>query len=354
MRVGDATGGVTVAGRAYQILAYLRGVIDPLALWLARPPDERDAIRAVIQAFADRVPPRDFPNDPFRMPVVEVFAATRDGGDLVVHAIFDYEVMVSQQVGADIIEHHVCVVTSIGSLVSFKWSSVDQFDEREPDHDYSPAIEALRERTLAALFGGELTEAEDALLAAIEAAPDADGPRLVYADWLQERGDPRGHFIALQRAGKSTPELAGQHLKSIPWAVAGHTIFDRGFVAVLGLSSPSAFLDCLDKYARMRPLPSQFVAVGSAQLVACISRDRRRFASADTFRRTSRKRTSGVWKIVVGRCADRSRLFTIDLEWTHYRNTGTQLIERVAFVRDGAALQLEFQTGEAPMIVELP
>lgn len=36
------------------------------------------------------------------------------------------------------------------------------------------------------------------LLAQIYAAPDDDAPRLVYADWLQERGDPRGELIALQ------------------------------------------------------------------------------------------------------------------------------------------------------------
>ncbi len=36
------------------------------------------------------------------------------------------------------------------------------------------------------------------LLAAVLAAPDADAPRLVYADWLCERGDPRGDFISLQ------------------------------------------------------------------------------------------------------------------------------------------------------------
>ena len=29
-------------------------------------------------------------------------------------------------------------------------------------------------------------------------APDADGPRLVFADWLQERGDSRGEFIRSQ------------------------------------------------------------------------------------------------------------------------------------------------------------
>src|SRR4051812_27172040 len=30
--------------------------------------------------------------------------------------------------------------------------------------------------------------------------PDDDAPRLVYADWLDERGDPRGEFIRLQLA----------------------------------------------------------------------------------------------------------------------------------------------------------
>lgn len=38
---------------------------------------------------------------------------------------------------------------------------------------------------------------EDELLEAIRADPDNDGPRLVYADWLQERGDPMGECIVL-------------------------------------------------------------------------------------------------------------------------------------------------------------
>lgn len=36
------------------------------------------------------------------------------------------------------------------------------------------------------------------LLAQVLAAPDEDPPRLVYADWLMEQGDPRGEFIAVQ------------------------------------------------------------------------------------------------------------------------------------------------------------
>lgn len=35
--------------------------------------------------------------------------------------------------------------------------------------------------------------ADDAdFLRAIIDDPDDDGPRLIYADWLEERGDPRG------------------------------------------------------------------------------------------------------------------------------------------------------------------
>lgn len=40
-------------------------------------------------------------------------------------------------------------------------------------------------------------------LEAIYADPAADGPRLVYADWLMERGDHLGEFIALQIARRT-------------------------------------------------------------------------------------------------------------------------------------------------------
>ena len=36
---------------------------------------------------------------------------------------------------------------------------------------------------------------EDAFLAAIAAAPADQAPRLVFADWLEERGDPRGAWL---------------------------------------------------------------------------------------------------------------------------------------------------------------
>jgi uncharacterized protein (TIGR02996 family) len=50
----------------------------------------------------------------------------------------------------------------------------------------------------------------DALLRAILDKPDDDTPRLVYADWLEEQGDPRGDFIrvqvALSRLDEDAPE----------------------------------------------------------------------------------------------------------------------------------------------------
>src|SRR5215216_6655639 len=48
-----------------------------------------------------------------------------------------------------------------------------------------------------------------ALLAAIIAHPDEDTPRLMYADWLDENGDPaRAEFIRLQCAAAEREHTA--------------------------------------------------------------------------------------------------------------------------------------------------
>lgn len=39
---------------------------------------------------------------------------------------------------------------------------------------------------------------ERTLVDAIRAQPEDDAPRLAYAAWLQERGDPRGDFMHTQ------------------------------------------------------------------------------------------------------------------------------------------------------------
>jgi uncharacterized protein (TIGR02996 family) len=82
---------------------------------------------------------------------------------------------------------------------------------------------------------------DDALLAEIAAHPDDDTRRLVYADRLLERGDPRGEFIRLQlRAGgyhaESEARLRELRRHEFDWAKeAGfgetRTVFLRGFPA---------------------------------------------------------------------------------------------------------------------------
>src|SRR4051794_14262414 len=47
---------------------------------------------------------------------------------------------------------------------------------------------------------------EESLLAAVVAAPDDDAPRLVLADFLSSRGDPRGEFITLQCRLAAAPD----------------------------------------------------------------------------------------------------------------------------------------------------
>lgn len=79
---------------------------------------------------------------------------------------------------------------------------------------------------------------EAGLLARIYAAPEDDHPRAVYADWLSERGDPRGEFITLQLAGET--KRAQKLLKGNELAWAGPIadalakkglVYERGFVA---------------------------------------------------------------------------------------------------------------------------
>lgn len=89
---------------------------------------------------------------------------------------------------------------------------------------------------------GERTE--EALLAEVYAAPYDDAPRLVLADFLLEKGDPRGELITLQFKGdKSKAELArekaliAEHgkrwLGGIADVVLKEVGFRRGFPAVV-------------------------------------------------------------------------------------------------------------------------
>src|SRR5262249_49325190 len=57
-------------------------------------------------------------------------------------------------------------------------------------------LEQERERTSVPLSADEAVR--QSFLQAILDDPEADAPRLIFADWLEEHGDPRGEFIHLQ------------------------------------------------------------------------------------------------------------------------------------------------------------
>ncbi|MCA9625561.1 MAG: TIGR02996 domain-containing protein, partial [Myxococcales bacterium] len=86
---------------------------------------------------------------------------------------------------------------------------------------------------------------EEALLAEIYDNPSEDGPRLVYADWLLERSDPRGELIMLQfkkaQGGKPSREdqkrekellaLHGDAWVDGMGVMKGGRLFEKGFLA---------------------------------------------------------------------------------------------------------------------------
>lgn len=88
---------------------------------------------------------------------------------------------------------------------------------------------------------------EDLYLQAIIENPDDDLPRLIYSDWLEERGDPRAEFIRVQceltkkeeytlrwrdLTARSTELLKAHKAEWLSplWGLANHGWFERGFV----------------------------------------------------------------------------------------------------------------------------
>ncbi|WP_029630347.1 TIGR02996 domain-containing protein [Zavarzinella formosa] len=99
-----------------------------------------------------------------------------------------------------------------------------------------------------------MTAEEAAFLELVCASPEDDVPRLVFADWLDERDDPRGEFIRIQcalarlsPADPNRPTLLDREAMLIarfhaPWSeplkgIAGWTEFRRGFVETVNIET---------------------------------------------------------------------------------------------------------------------
>jgi uncharacterized protein (TIGR02996 family) len=100
-------------------------------------------------------------------------------------------------------------------------------------------LSAAEEALASSLFGSAAKTTRDPI-AAVYARPDDDGARQVVADWLAEKGDPRGEFIALQLSkqpgSKREKELEKKHGRD--WLgplgkvlLRGGVVFRRGFPA---------------------------------------------------------------------------------------------------------------------------
>ncbi len=128
-----------------------------------------------------------------------------------------------------------------------------------------------------------------ALLEAVLAAPDDDAPRLVYADWLAEQGDPRGEFIAVQCARARLPaeDPAQRGLEEREWTLLSlheeawrkglapellTVKFRRGFADEVTLYA-NTFVENADALFAREPLRTARVIdagpEGAVQLAAC-------------------------------------------------------------------------------------
>lgn len=99
------------------------------------------------------------------------------------------------------------------------------------------------------------------LVAEIVARPDDDEPRLILADHLQERGDPRGHFIVAQCGGQPVDALLAAH--GARWSAyladdASEAFFTRGFVSHVRGAHPADLARRRDALLSFGPIPTIF------------------------------------------------------------------------------------------------
>ncbi|MDP1829859.1 MAG: TIGR02996 domain-containing protein [Archangium sp.] len=120
----------------------------------------------------------------------------------------------------------------------------------------------------------------EALYAAVFAAPADDGPRLVLADALQERGDPRGEFISLQlqspRAQRSERRMQkllerhrGSFLRRLQPVVMPDSAqrWDRGFLSEAAVVLHGEQVDAPD-WATVRKLDVLFSGTPPLELAS--------------------------------------------------------------------------------------
>jgi uncharacterized protein (TIGR02996 family) len=93
---------------------------------------------------------------------------------------------------------------------------------------------------------------EDDLVAAIRADPDSDVPRMVYADWLQQQGDPLGEWIALSLVDPPSQDVARRLValgRELRWTErhGADPAHERGLVSRMKLVAHAMTPELLDR-----------------------------------------------------------------------------------------------------------
>jgi anti-anti-sigma factor len=165
--------------------------------------------------------------------------------------------------------------------------TLNRFEQFMEFVELDDLLEKERERTSVPLSADEAVR--QSFLHAILDDPEADAPRLIFADWLEEHGDPRGEFIHLQYRLEREPE----HPQRVAWGkremelwdehehewvgplvpVIDVPIFRRGFLDEAVLRA-ELFLDhsgYLFEHAPIRRLQFRRVHTGEMPLIAATS-----------------------------------------------------------------------------------
>lgn len=85
-----------------------------------------------------------------------------------------------------------------------------------------------------------MNEIEQAFLETIRKNPEDDDARAVYADWLEQRGDPRGEYLRLELQLHRIPDRLAVLAEAIPstWVEA----ISRWYDVVLVATGPSKIM----------------------------------------------------------------------------------------------------------------
>lgn len=191
------------------------------------------------------------------------------------------------------------------------------------------------------MAGGDPIEA--ALLEAIRVDPQDTQARLIYADWLMQRGDVRGEYIATACRAETEArarELWAAHgarwLDALPaWLRTGPRELERGFVSSVTFAGKLEQLVAPERLVQLlaiAPVPGVALADGRWALM----------------------RPDGRVCCVVSHHEDGRRIEVAGLPWLRILASLdiSQLPARVWFARDRDVLMIDAPPGPAPR--ELP